>query len=227
MFKIKSLMTSILILGFFSIFTITSANAQAAKKRRIERKSLKFNISELAIADIPISSRMGVSYEFLLDKNYGIMIGMAYLGYPISMLGGDSLSRAWRATVLQRGFNFDLSFRHYFDDADESSLYISTFFSTSRLWVDSNGAPSILTLKKDRVAIMIGQQKKWRSLYFDMSIGLGVKSQNWRTRLQQTPIIVGSNLRPDYNPTIGWNLDFSKPIVALAVPIQLLVGIRF
>ena len=226
MFNFKFSMPSVLVLGLFLLLPISSTYAQGAKKRHIERKSLKLNLPELALSDIPISSRMGVTYEFLLDRNYGIMIGMAYLGYPLSMMGGDSLSRAWRANVQQKGFSFDLSFRHYFDDADDNSYYISTFFSTSRLWIDSNSLPEILVLKKDRVALILGYQKKWRSLYFDFSAGLGVKSKNWKTHLQQTTNR-GQTLRPDGSFNMGWNFEFNKPNIALAMPIQFLTGIRF
>ncbi|MBL7818813.1 MAG: hypothetical protein JNL70_27690 [Saprospiraceae bacterium] len=224
MLKTKHFIFSVFLLGFFSISSICAQSA--SKKRYIERKSIKLNISELALADIPIASRMGISYEFLLDRNYGIMVGMAYLGYPISMWGKDSLSRVWRSQVQQQGYNFDVSFRHYFDDADESSYYISTYFSTSRLWVDSNSLPEVLLMKKDRVALVLGYQKKWRSLYIDLSGGLGVKFQNWKTHLRQT-LTNYNRLSPDYNWGMGWNFEFNKPTTSIAVPIQLLVGFRF
>ncbi len=225
MFNNRFSISSVLVLGLFCFCSISHASAQGAKKRHIDRKSLKFNIGEIALADIPIASRLGVSYEFLLDRNYGIMIGMAYLSYPVQMWGGDSLSRVWRNSVQQKGFNFDLSFRHYFDDADESAVYLSTFFSTSRLWIDNVNLPEVLTLKKDRVALVIGKQSKWRSLYFDGSIGLGVKSKNWKTHLKQST--ANNRLDPNYNWGVGWNFEFNKPTIALAVPVQFLVGIRF
>jgi hypothetical protein len=197
-----------------------------AKKRQIDRKAIKLNLSEMALADIPISSRLGISYEFLLDRNYGIQLGMAYLGYPVTMWGNDSTSRIWRNNVQQMGYNFDLAFRHYFDDADESTFYISTFFSTSRLWIDNSSLSEVLLMKKDRIALVVGHQKKWRSLYFDLSGGLGVKIQNWQTHLRQSSF---NNLRtgPDYSGSMGWNFEFNKAKTALAVPIHFLAGFRF
>jgi hypothetical protein len=229
MFNYKFSISSVCILSFFLFLSTSSISAQGAKKRHIERKSIKFNIGELALADIPISSRLGISYEFLLDRNYGIMIGMAYLGYPVSMWGSDSLSRAWRSSFLQKGYNFDLSFRHYFDDADDNSYYISTYFSTSRLWLDNPNLPNVLVLKKDKIALVLGYQKKWRSVYFDVSAGIGVKSKNWKTHLQQinTPTGVGQPLRPDYKTSIGWNIEFNKSNISLAMPVQFLAGFRF
>lgn len=218
---------SVFLLSLFCVYPTSSIQGQAAaKKRHIERKAIKLNLSEMALADIPIASRLGISYEFLLDRNYGIQVGMAYLGYPVNMWGNDSISRKWRNDVQQKGYNFDIAFRHYFDDADESTLYISTFFSTSRLWIDSNNLPNVLLMKKDRIALVIGHQTRWRSLYFDLSAGLGVKIQNWKTHLSQMPI---NNLRvsPDYTGSMGWNFEFNKAKTTLAVPIQLLVGFRF
>jgi hypothetical protein len=218
--------TSALLLSLVCLYPTTCVHGQAAKKKYIERKAIKFNISEMALADIPISSRLGIAYEFLLDRNYGIQIGMAYLGYPIPMWGKDSLSRTWRAQVQQKGYNFDLAFRHYFDDADESTYYISTYFSTSRLWIDNINLPNVLLMKKDRVALIIGHQKQWRSLYFDLSAGLGVKVQNWKTHLRQAPL---STLRasPDYSGSMGWNFEFNRAKTAIAVPIQFVIGFRF
>lgn len=217
---------SAFLLSLFCLYPTANIHGQAAKKKYIERKAIKFNISEMALADIPISSRLGIAYEFLLDRNYGIQIGMAYLGYPINMWGKDSLSRAWRSNVQQKGYNFDLAFRHYFDDADESTYYISTYFSTSRLWVDNINLPDMLLMKKDRVALCIGHQTRWRSLYFDISGGLGVRVQNWKTHLRQAPL---SSLRvsPDYSGSMGWNFEFNKTKTAIAFPIQWVIGFRF
>ncbi len=220
------LVFSVFWLSLFCLFPTSSTLAQGAKKRYLERKAIKLNISEMALADIPIASRLGVAYEFLLDRNYGIQLGMAYLTYPVSMWGKDSMSKAWRANVQQKGYNFDVAFRHYFDDADETTTYLSTYFSTSRLWIDGTGLPNVLLMKKDRIAVIIGYQKKWRSLYFDLSGGLGVKIQNWQTHLKQTAF---NNLRPsqDYTGIIGWNFEFNKPTTKLAIPIQCVVGLRF
>lgn len=225
MLKSKLLISSALLLSILLFCPVSSAFGQSAKKRYIDRKSIKFNIGELALADIPIASRLGISYEFLLDRNYGIMIGMSYLTYPTSMWGKDSLSRAWRANVDQKGYNFDLSFRHYFDNADESSYYISTFFSTSRLWIESVNIPSII-MKKDRVALVFGYQKRWQSLYMDFSCGLGVKIKNWKSYLRQIPT-TNNRLSPDYNWGMGWNFEFNRPTTTIAMPVQFLMGFRF
>lgn len=225
MLKKRLFIHSAFLLSALFLLPTSSTFSQGVKKRYIERKSIKFNIGELALADIPIASRLGVSYEFLLDRNYGIMIGMSYLTYPISMWGKDSLSRAWRSNVDQKGYSFDLSFRHYFNDADESGYYISTFFSTSRLWIDNVNLPSLI-MKKDRVALVLGYQKRWRSLYMDISGGLGVKIKNWKSHLQQTPTN-NARLPPDYSWSMGWNFEFNKPTTTIAAPMQFLVGFRF
>lgn len=220
-------MTSVFLLSLFCMCPTSLVHGQAAaKKRHIDRKAIKLNLSEMALADIPISSRLGISYEFLLDRNYGIQLGMAYLGYPVTMWGNDSTSRIWRNNVQQMGYNFDLAFRHYFDDADESAFYLATFFSTSRLWIDDSSLSDVLLMKKDRIALIVGHQKKWRSLYFDISGGLGVKIQNWQTHLRQASL---NNLRtgPDYSGSMGWNFEFNKAKTTIAVPIQFLAGFRF
>ena len=187
---------------------------------------MKFNVGEIVLADIPIASRLGVSYEFLLDRNFGIMIGMAYLGYPVSMWGSDSLSRAWRSNIDQKGYNVDCSFRHYFNDADESGYYFSTFFSSSRLWIDGANLPAPILMRKDRIALVLGYQRRWRFVYFDFSGGLGVKIKNWKTHLQQMPTY-NSRLSPDYTTSLGWSFEFNKPVTTLAVPFQFLLGFRF
>ena len=158
--------------------------------------------------------------------DYGIQLGVGFLGYPINMWGTDSMSRAWRDNVQQIGYNFDIAFRHYFDDADETSLYISTFFSTSRLWIDVASYPNVISMTKNRAALVLGYQKKWRSLYFDFSAGLGVRLQNYKIHIQQTPV---PNSRPsqEYVGGIGWNFEMNRSVTGLAVPIQFVVGFRF
>lgn len=191
------------------------------------RKSLKFNINGLALADIPLASHYGLSYELLLDRNYGIQVGIGYLGYPVSSWGSDSVSQAWRNTVSQFGYSLDASFRHYFNDADETTYYISTYFSTSRLWLNSTMGPADLLLKKDRIALMIGRQKTWRThIYFDFSMGVGVKFKNWRTHIQQVKT-VANRLTAETQWAAGWNMEFNVPTTSIAFPVQFLVGFRF
>ena len=162
----------------------------------------------------------------MLDRNYGVMLGISYLGYPVAVWGSDSASQAWRNNVVENGYSLDLSLRHYFDDADESSYYMSTYFSLSRLWLSSDRAPNDIFMRKERIAIMLGYQKNWRGIYFDLSGGLGVKFKNWRTQLTQLPIN-GNRISPEYDWGLGWSFDFRRSVTTIAVPIELLVGFCF
>lgn len=227
MLKANFFTISVCVLSLFFVFPSHSLFAQSVnKKRYIERKAIKINVNEIVLADIPVASKLGVSYEFLLDRNYGIQLGMGFLGYPINMWGTDSMSRAWRDNVQQVGYNFDIAFRHYFDDADETSMYISTFFSTSRLWIDVISYPRVISMTKSRVALVLGYQKRWRSLYFDLSAGLGAKFQNYRTHLQPV-LLPQARLSQEYVGGFGWNFELNKDVVKIAVPIQFVVGYRF
>jgi hypothetical protein len=189
---------------------------------------MKLDLGGIGISDIPVASRFGLAYEFMLDHNYGLQIGLGYLGTPSYAWGRDSAKAMWRIHNKVSGMSFDLAFKHYFDNIDETTTYMSTFFSWSRAWLSNGQLTEDFTLQKIRVGVMFGYQKAFNNAYFDVSWGLGARFKSYQFDLQQIQPTTLPIVRPEANYWgLGWHLDADKRTVSLAMPIQFTVGIRY